>query len=199
MNLTEYPGFLDDKVRQFPFAASRALNDTAYQMRKDLISGAEGDLDFRVSARRALGIGVDQSTKHNLHAVVSTSRPWLTHQVQKGVTRPVRGIKYAGRSYLLIPNPSTKRTRKKGFGRVRRFTTGRGGRIFIINPRGGNPVLMLRYGDDADEIQPLGVLVPEAQYADDYDWTGHSKDTINQVMGKNFKKNLAKAMASRRR
>lgn len=198
INLRDYPGYLADKAKQFPFAASQALNDTAFHLKPDLEKQAQSDLDFRKAARPALGITVSQkASKRDLHAIVDTARGWVHHQVQDGTTRPKSGIKYKGKSYLLIPNPKVIRKRSKAHGGAKRIRTGRGSKVFVLEAK-GQLILMLRFGPDASDLQPLGILEEKAAYADDFDWDGRSDKVINGFMLDRFEFRLSNAMASRR-
>lgn len=198
--MRQYPGWLVDKADQFPFAAANALNKTGEDLQKKLIDQGPRDLNFRVRHRPALGVSFPVSaraTKHNLEACVYSDRGWITHQVQDGTLTPKRGIRYKGKSYLFIPNPKVIRRRSKAHGGRRRIRTGRGGKIFVLESR-GQLILMLRFGPDASDLQPLGVLEPKAAFADDYDWDGTSNDVIDSVMPDHFEYWLARALASRR-
>ena len=198
MDLRRYPGYLVDKAKQFPFAASQALNDTAFRLKRELEHQATGDLNFRKAPRPALGIAVSQkASKTDLHAIVDSSRGWMTHQVQDGTTTPKRGIRYKGKSYLLIPNPKVIRNRSKASGGQRRFKTGRGGKVFILKAK-SQLIMMLRFGSDEGDITPLGILEPKAAYADDFDWDGRSDKVIEGYMLDRFEFRLGRAMASRR-
>ena len=189
IDLRQYPGWLLDKVDQFPFAASQALNDTAFGLKRDLDTRGPGDLTFRRAHRPALGVRFDRSTKRNLEATVWSDRKWLGHQVDEGAARPVRGIVHEGRRYLLIPSPGRRKNRQGRFVGLRRGST------FVVQS-GRNLVMLSR--QSRSRVETVGILVREADYADDYKWDEQAERTVDRVMADNFGKRLHRAMNSRR-
>lgn len=190
LNLRDYPGWLADKADQFPFAASQALNDTAFDLKRDLEGRGPRDLTFRKSPRQALGIGVTRSSKRDLVAYVDSERGWLTHQTQDGTLRPKRGFEYRGNKYLLIPRAGSRKNRK---GRIIGITSR--AKLFVV-PSNGELVVLARMS--RTRVLLVGLLVKEADYADDFGWEEQSEGTVNAKMTEHFSKRLSRALKSRR-
>ncbi len=183
-------------AKQVPFATSKALTQTGWDIRRDLIKRASGDLTFRKPVQQALGIGVNKATKANLTAEVGSHRGFLIHQVQDGTAEPVTGVTWNGRQYLLIPSEGSRKLSKAAKGRIQKA----GGKSFVIQSRSG-PVLARRLGPDTkggsqSNIAIIGKLVPRAKYANDYGWQDQSEDTFMRRFGPNFEKAMDKAIAT---
>jgi hypothetical protein len=185
-------------AKQIPFAASKALTDTAWDIRRDLITRASGDMTFRKPVQQALGIGVNKATKASLTAEVGSKRGFLVHQVQDGTAEPLTGVTWKGRQYLLIPNEGSRKLSKAAKTRIRKS----GGATFVIQSRSG-PILVRRLGPDTkgsalSNIAIIGKLVPRAKYANDYGWQEQSEETFERKFGPNFAKAMDKAIATAR-
>lgn len=179
-------------AKQVPFAASRALNSTAFLMRSDIIDKAKASLRFRRDPRPALGIAVTKKAKKtDLTAIVGSPRGWLEHQVQDGVAKPKTGITFQGRKYLLVPDES----RRGANGKLKKA---KGGVAFIIRAKSDNQLVLMVRSGKRNNVRPIGILVPEAKYANDLPWTEQSKETFLKDFGRIFVEQMEKAIATAR-
>lgn len=94
---------LDGMVKQMPFAVSKGLNDTAYQVQAEV----RGNIPKRFTLRKqwiVQGIRVQRATKQMLEAIVYSRDDFMWLQ-EMGGTKSPHG------NYLAIPTRAVRRTK----------------------------------------------------------------------------------------
>lgn len=125
--------------RQVPFATSLALNDTAFQVRKFIVSTVYPNAFPRARNKRFANVAfrVRKSTKRNLvaHVYDRLDRYFLDHHIRGRAKRP------RGSSALLIP----VNARRTATGRIRKADTAQGaGGTFVADLQGKGPAIYRR-------------------------------------------------------
>lgn len=194
ISLDQLPRTLRKFADQVPFAASRALNDTAFSVKKQMPTLMGDDLTLRNKYTAGGSVRVDQSDKHNLEASVGSVAWYLPRNIEGGTSRPRQGIVYKGAKYLVVPNPS----RRKKSGRLKDLPKTALSKPFVVET-GGELVLVIRQSfRNKVRLLPLGVLIPEAQWEAQFDWDREVDKVVGQVFGPSFVKRMVRAARTER-
>lgn len=144
---------------QVPFVTSRAINNSAFDVRKYIVFTTYPkafDVKNKVFPGRAFKV-IERATKHDLEAIIGDTLPDHAHMLTHST-----GGQRAARRRIAIPQiPSEQRTTT---GRVRkahqpRQITERKG-VYVVNK--GDRTFIFRRINGADKSQLLYAIVPEA-------------------------------------
>ena len=136
-------------ARQQPFAMSKAINDTAFDVRRASITEYGRSFQIRNKAFIRSALRVKKSTKRNLQAHVwdRFNKDWLARQV-------TGGVKKARSKQLLIP--------------IQAKQTGRGTKnprsyknTFVDKSKSGKPGLYQRWGRGGKKVRLLFTMQPQ--------------------------------------
>jgi len=162
--------------KQLPFAASRALNDTAFDVRKRIV-GSTWPKAFKVKNTRFAGRTFKvlvRADKYNLATVVGGEftypwvEAWVARQIAGGDKRSVKG------GLVAIPvNP--ERNAGGSIPKSQKPLNLKGS--FIRNTKGGNKVIVKR-DRITKETTVKYVLVPKAHIAPAFRFYQDAEDTV---------------------
>jgi hypothetical protein len=162
--------------KQLPFAASRALNDTAFDVRKRIV-GSTWPKAFKVKNTRFAGRTFKvlvRADKYNLTSVVGGEftypwvEAWVSRQIAGGDKRSVKG------GLVAIPvNP--ERNAGGSIPKSQKPLNLKGS--FIRNTKGGNKVIVKR-DRITKETTVKYVLVPKAHIAPAFRFYQDAEDTV---------------------
>jgi len=204
-NLTEVQKAIDAFGRnQIPFATAMALNDAAFEVRKDTIERVwPSSIRLRNPAfMKAVMMpirGENRATKRNLTATVQNFPSGARHRdyLQK---LAVGGVKRANGRSIAIP-AQDMRLRSRGG-----VTKGNRPRALLDKPRvfkqtvDGQEMILRRQGRDRYPLQRLYILEQQPMRIDDqFDFYGEGMRTARRSMAQNFNKRFAQAKRSARR
>lgn len=186
ISIDELPRHLRGFADQVPFAASRALNDTAFEVKKQMPALMGDDLTLRNKFTAGGSVRFDRADKRNLTATVGSVAWYLPRNIEGGEQKPKQGITFNGKKYLLIPNKD--RRNKRGYLKDLPASVTSG--AFPIRS-GDNLVLVVRRTFRGKErLLPLGLLVEEAKWESAFDWDAE----VNRVIGNTFPDAFARRM-----
>lgn len=194
---------------QIPFATAVALNDTAKDVRGQIINDTwPGDITQRnknfmkaaltpISKRNA----EVWATKRNLRAVIGTTRPKMQRDYLQRLTEG--GTKTPRGRHLAIPSSQNTVTRLQGGAikkadRPRQLLNRKG--VFIQKlVRSGDMAIMRRVGKDRYPVQMLYLLEPSGQIKKQFGFYDDANTTARRAFGKNFALAFKRAKATARR
>lgn len=150
--------------KSIKIAGLQTLNTIAFDSLPKIVRQGEKDLDFRVNARRALGMRVNKArlSQKTMKAEVFTTRGWLAFHTKEGTRRAKSGFKWRGKDYLLIPRKSTKEIAFTKKGRIKASVFKR---MYVI-PQGDEALVFFR-SRGAKQGTLIAWLRTEADYKKD--------------------------------
>jgi len=162
--------------KQLPFAASRALNDTAFDVRKRIV-GSTWPKAFKVKNTRFAGRTFKvlvKADKFNLTSVVGGefSYPW----VEAWVARQISGGDKRSHTGGLVAIPVNARRNATGSIKLSDKPVNLKNK-FIRNTKGGNKVILTR-DRSTKELTVRYVLVPKAHIAPAFRFYQDAEDTV---------------------
>ena len=163
-------------LRQLPFAASRALNDTAFDVRRRIV-GSTWPKAFKVKNTRFAGRTFKvlvKADKYNLTSVVGGefSYPWVEQWVERHIAG---GDKRSYKGGLVAIPVNIQRN--AGGSVVKRLKPLNMKSAFIRNTKGGNKVILTR-DRSTKEVTVRYVLVPKAHIAPAFRFYQDAEDTV---------------------
>ena len=195
-NIKQFSRTLRDIERkQLPFATSKALNDTAFDVRKQIVDRTF-PRDFKQRNKRFISaaLRVSKSTKKKLIASVSDrlGREYLQRHTTGGIKRP------RGRN---IAVPAGVRIRSQGgvtkANRPRQLLNKP--KVFITKGRSGQKVIMRRRTKKRTPAEVLYVLEPTARIRKTFRFYEDAQRVVAARFGLNFAKAWRKALATARK
>ena len=173
--------------KQLPFATKMALNDTAFQTRKEIISKTYPQaFDLKVKRFPSLVTKVKKASKTNLEAQVGDLKKiginFLGLQEEGGTKLPY------GRS-IAIPigkNKNKRNLRKKN--PPKKVMADKG---FIITTKKGKRVMFKR---NVEELEPQYLLITKATIKKALNFYKDGQAVVQRVFQKNFEMRLYKAI-----
>jgi hypothetical protein len=187
--------------KQFPFAISKALNDTAFDARTSL-SGATKQFFDKPTSFTQKGFGVEKSSKNNLTVVVGaeTKRArYLRTQISGGSRgqKPFEGRLGQGR---VVPGAGARLNASGNLtlAAIKKITAGLGSTHFIAKPgnaQGIGPGVYLRKGRT---ITPMLVFIDSASYRPRFPMLDVVGKVYQRRYGQYFRTSLERALATAR-
>lgn len=174
-DLKKYAGKLRGFAKkQFKFATSKALNDTAFDVRRSSIALFERSFEVRNKRFISTALRVKKASKRNLEAHVydRLGRDWLARQV-KGGTKTARG------KYLAIP-VAAKRT-ARGSRDPRSYA-----KSFIQTTRSGSTGVFQRFGRGGKRVRMLFKLQPTTRVPKGYPFYKNAKRETRKLFDGHF-------------
>jgi hypothetical protein len=190
--------------KQFPFAVSKALNDTAYEARKAIQAAMPSEFtirrDFVIE-----GVVVESATKQNLVATVFDRDDFMARQEYGGEKVSINGtsmiavpLSGAFDRNAIIPNDMrpknlantlTPKGGKRGVDTTARITVHNGDQFLVrINPLAGK----------TNRLQFLYRLMPSATVKPRFNMAEITYKVVRARFGPNLAASTALAMATRR-
>ena len=191
----------DIEKRQVPFATAGAINDTLFDVRKQIV-GVTAPRAFEVRNRRFFGVAfrVEKAKKAKLSGAVfdRLGRASLGLHARGGVKRP-RG------QHIAIPGRDIEDKRTAG-GAIRkalrpRQVLGKAGRraAFKIKFRSGQEAIVRRKGKKATPLQVLWLLERSAVIRKTFRFYEDATTIARRVLPGHFRKRLREALRTARR
>ncbi len=207
-NLTTVQKALDAFGRnQLPFATAMALNDAAFDVRKDTIERVwPSDVIVRkknfMSAMLMPIRGDNRATKRRLTAIVQNypsgrrHKEYLGTLAQGGVKRPIDG-----RNITIPARGSALRNAQGAVPKSRRATAmlNRKNVFRITSGKSGQELIVRRTTKQRYPLQVLYLLTPDGKIRKQFDFYDDANSTARRSMQKNFNKRFAQAKRSARR
>lgn len=194
ITMDQLPRVLQGFTEQVPFAASQALNDTAFAVKKQMPTLMGDDLTLRNKFTAGGSIRFDKASKTNLVATVGSVAWYLPRNIGGGTSKPKQGIVHEGVKYLLVP----AKDRRNRAGRLKRLPSTVMGSAFPIRS-GDNLILVIRRTVRGKaQLLPLGLLIPEAQWEAQFDWDREVNEVIERVFRQAFVKRMVRAARTAR-
>jgi hypothetical protein len=194
-DLDSLPRALNNFIDQVPFAASVALNQTAFKLsghKKTQTLPSELTLRNTYTQR---GIKHSKSTKHDLTSEVGTNDWYVESLVAGGKRTAKQGYMYQGQRYLIVPSSKVKT--KSGKIKKSAFKA-KGKKSFVIK-RGGKLLLVRRKGVKRYPLVYLGFLARETNYdTETLQWTKGERKFIPLTYRQEFRKAMVRAARNAR-
>ena len=194
VTMDDLPRHLKGFADQVPFAVSRALNDTAFAVKKKMPVMMGDDLTLRNNYTAGTAIRFDKSHKSNLEAFVGSIAWYALRNVEGGRTIPDKGIVYEGKKYLLVP--AKGRRNKKG--RLKDVSGKLASKPFVIKANSGALLLVARLSSGRTDLFTFGKLELLTQHDPEFDWQREVNSTIEKEFSVSFLKNMDKAARTAR-
>lgn len=138
------PKYLTADAKQLERAKRNMLNDVGFIAQKGLTGYAESKMTFHRNARGALGFRVKKATYSDMTVEITSDRKWMKYNLQDGTTRPKGGLRYKGRSWLLVPVDNA------AFNRRGKMKQGYRNNAFILT-KGNKGVVVYRFNRGAKQ------------------------------------------------
>ena len=194
ITMDQLPRVLQGFTEQIPFAASQALNDTAFAVKKQMPTLMGDDLTLRNKFTAGGSIRFDKASKTSLVATVGSVAWYLPRNIGGGTSKPKQGIVHEGVKYLLVP----AKDRRNRAGRLKRLPSTVMGSAFPIRS-GDNLILVIRRTvRGKSQLLPLGLLIPEAQWEAEFNWDREVNEVIERVFRQAFVARMVKAARTAR-
>lgn len=172
---------------QIPFALSKMLNDTAFDVRHDTVNRVYPNA-FQVRNRRFAGSAfrVKRATKRMLEAHVFDrfNKDWLARQV-------TGGTKTARARYLTVPVAASRSAR--GTRDPRTYS-----KSFIGKTRDGRKAIFQRFGRGGKNVRMLFALKPSVTINREFRFVEEGRKTAARTYGDNWDKAFTQAMRTAR-
>ena len=191
----------DIEKRQIPFATAGAINDTLFDIRKQIV-GVTAPRAFDVRNRRFFGVAfrVDKATKRNLRGAVfdRLGRASLALHARGGTKTP-RG------KHIAIPSREIEDKRTKGGAikkalRPRQVLSKAGRRqAFKIKFQSGQEAIVRRKGKKRSPLQVLYLLERSARIRKSFRFHEDATKVARRVLPGHFRKRLRQALRTARR
>lgn len=181
--------------KQLPFATSKALNDTAFDVRKQIVNRTyPRDFTARNTRFISAALRVSKSTKAKLIASVfdRLGRDYLQRHTTGGIKQP------RGRN-LAIP-AQVKRRAQGGVtkaNRPRQLLNKK--KVFVTKTRSGQKVIMRRRTKKRTPVEVLYVLEPSARIRKTFRFYEDGERVVATKFGPNFGKAWRRALATAKR
>ena len=179
ITMDQLPRHLKAFADQVPFAASQALNDTAFAVKRAMPTLMGDDLTLRNKYTAGGSIRFDKANKSNLVATVGSVAWYAVRNIEGGITRPERGIKHKGKKYLLVPSKG----RRNRAGRLKDVTDTLVSKPFVIKAKSGALLLAARTTDKRYPLFVFGKLEEQTEHEMMFDWQGE----VDAVIEKEFR------------
>lgn len=161
----DLPRVMRSSAKGIRRAGVEALNASAFKMLPALTEQATSDLKFRkANPRRAVGWQVEKANVATMQAAIQTRRGWLKYHLGEGTRHSRQGWEAGGRSWLVIPVDSARKWAFTPKGRIRENIVPQ---LFHVI-KGDKGLLLRRDKRGAKEARLVAILVPSAQYHEDY-------------------------------
>ena len=194
ITVDQLPRVLQGFTEQIPFAASQALNDTAFAVKKQMPTLMGDDLTLRNKFTAGGSIRFDKASKTSLAATVGSVAWYTVRNIEGGITLPERGIAYKGKKYLLVPAKG-KRTKR---GRLKDVGNRLGSRPFVIKAKSGALLLVARLSADRKDLFVFGKLEEQTEHEARFDWQGEVDAVIEKEFRVAFVERMVKAARTAR-
>ena len=196
-------------LKQVEYAASVALNNTAFQARANLIDEYNKSFIVR-NSNLPKAVTVEKATKEKLVAKVSFPKDWMYINAKGGDKKPESAkllmvpIKGGDLKDFRLSSGKIKRS-KKPSGLLKYMDshpTKKRGRVenphpfLITSKKTGQTLIAVRDKDDRSDMKWLYVGVPVADVKKKWDFDKIVKDTADKELTKNFDIAFDKAMAT---
>ena len=195
-------------LKQVKYAASVALNNTAFQARSRLIDEYKKSFEVR-NTNLPKAVAVKKATKENLVAEVSFPKDWMYINTKGGEKKPEKS------KVLMVPiNGGGLKDYRTSSGKIKQskkpanllkymdaHPTKKKGRVanphpFLMDNKKGQTLIAVRDKDDRSKMNFLYVGVPVGNVKKRWDFEKIVKDTADKELQKNFDKALEKALAT---
>jgi len=194
---------------QMPFAYAMAINDTAKDVREQIIERSWPS-DVTVRNKRFMQAALTPiskrnadvyATKKNLRAVVGNTRPKMQRDYLQRLTQG--GVKTPSGRHLAIPSNQNTLSRTAGGAirkpdRPRQLMRRKG--VFIQKlVKSGDMAILRRVGKDRYPLQMLYLLEPSGQIKKQFGFYDDANTTARRAFGKNFAHAFKRAKATAKR
>lgn len=194
---------------QMPFAYQVAINDTAKDVRGQIIERSWPS-DVNVRNKRFMQAALTPiskrnpdvfATKKNLRAIVGNTRPKMERDYLQRLTKG--GVKTPRGRHLAIPSNQNTLQRTAG-GAVRKADRPRQllnrKNVFIQKLiKSGDMAIMRRVGKDRYPVQMLYLLEPSGQIKKQFSFYEDANATARRAFGRNFQRAFKRAKATAKR
>ncbi len=183
----DLPRLMATSARGIKRAGVEALNASAFKILAPLAEQASSDLKFRkANPRRAVGWQVEKANVATMHAAIQTKRGWLEYHLGEGTRHARQGWEAGGRSWLVIPADGARKWAFDSKGRIRSNI------IPQLFPaiQGGKGLLLRRDKRGSKEARLVAILVPSAQYHEDYKAEQRVRDEFEKTAPDLFRRYL---------
>ena len=179
----------DGMAKQIPFAASRALNDTAFDARREIQNETLPEALTLRNRFTERSIAVNKAKKTSLVSEAGSLSWFVARLVTGGTTRARRGFLHNGRRYLFIP---ARRTPRGKVPKSRGSAT-----PFVIESSNGTLLLVERRS--ARRLVTLGFLVDQTTHDAEIPWERDVERVVREQFPRRFAENMEKAIRTARR
>ena len=194
---------------QMPFAYQVAINDTAKDVRGQIIERSWPS-DVNVRNKRFMQAALTPiskrnpdvfATKKNLRAIVGNTRPKMQRDYLQRLTQG--GVKTPRGRHLAIPSNQNTLSRTAGGAirkpdRPRQLMRRKG--VFINKlVKSGDMAILRRVGKDRYPLQMLYLLEPSGRIKKQFDFYDDANTTARRAFGKNFARAFKRAKATAKR
>ncbi len=194
ITMDQLPRVVQGFTEQIPFAASQALNDTAFAVKKQMPTMMGDDLTLRNKFTAGGSIRFDKASKTNLVATVGSVAWYTVRNIDGGTTRPERGIEHNGKKYLLVP-PKGRRNKA---GRLKKIRRQLASKPFVIEAKSGALLLVSRTTDKRYPLFIFGKLEEQTEHEARFDWQGEVDAVIEKEFRIAFVSRMVRAARSAR-
>jgi len=194
---------------QMPFAYQVAINDTAKDVRGQIIERSWPS-DVNVRNKRFMKAALTPiskrnpdvfATKKNLRAIVGNTRPKMQRDYLQRLTQG--GVKTPRGRHLAIPS-NQNTVQRTGGGAVRKADRPRQllnrKNVFIQKlAKSGDMAIMRRVGKDRYPVQMLYLLEPSGRIKKQFSFYDDANATARRAFGRNFQRAFKRAKATAKR
>ncbi len=197
---------IKNKQKQVKFAATVALNNTAFKARENLIKEYKESFVVR-NTNLPKAVAVKKATKENLQAEVSFPKDWMYINTKGGKKEPERS------KMLMVPlkdlgdyrTSSGKIKQSKKPQNLLKYANAHPIKTkahvenphpFLLDNKKGQTMIAVRDKDVRKDMKWLYVGVPSAKVKKRWDFEKIVKDTADKELEKEFDAALEKALAT---
>lgn len=199
---------IKNKQKQVKFAATVALNNTAFKARENLIKEYKESFVVR-NTNLPKAVAVKKATKENLQAEVSFPKDWMYINTKGGKKEPEHSkvlmvpIKNGGLKDYRTQSGKIKQSKKPvnllKYADTHPFKTKAHVATphpFVLENKKGQTMIAVRDKENRKDMKFLYVGVPTADVKKRWDFEKIVKDTADKELPKEFDAALKKAMAT---
>lgn len=199
---------IKNKQKQVKFAATVALNNTAFKARENLIKEYKESFVVR-NTNLPKAVAVKKATKENLQAEVSFPKDWMYINTKGGKKEPEHSkvlmvpIKNGGLKDYRTQSGKIKQSKKPvnllKYADTHPFKTKAHVAIphpFVLENKKGQTMIAVRDKENRKDMKFLYVGVPTADVKKRWDFEKIVKDTAEKELEKEFDAALEKALAT---
>lgn len=199
---------IKNKQKQVKFAATVALNNTAFKARENLIKEYKESFVVR-NTNLPKAVAVKKATKENLQAEVSFPKDWMYINTKGGKKEPEHSkvlmvpIKNGGLKDYRTQSGKIKQSKKPvnllKYADAHPFKTKANVATphpFVLENKKGQTMIAVRDKENRKDMKFLYVGVPTADVKKRWDFEKIVKDTAEKELEKEFDAALEKALAT---